>query len=150
MPILALVSSMPMHSYAQVFVMRHQMSLCRFPSFRAGSFLAFWNPKKLPAAFLLHTNRLVQYQSNSRNAISREQLGYYRFLLCTQGTFSIRPRGIILTKPTQCWYSWTLNNDWNLGIWQRNRFSHPNMAEGVFVKEFRIDRAALAPLPPPL
>ncbi len=34
----------------------------------------------------------------------------------------------------QCRYLWTLYCDWNLGIWQRNRFSHLNMAEGVFVQ----------------
>ncbi len=33
-----------------------------------------------------------------------------------------------------CRYSWTLHCDWNLGIWQRNRFSHPNIAELVFVQ----------------
>ncbi len=30
-----------------------------------------------------------------------------------------------------CRYSWTLYWGWNLGIWQRNRFSHPNIAEVV-------------------
>jgi hypothetical protein len=34
----------------------------------------------------------------------------------------------------QCRYSWTLYCDWNLGIWQRNRFSHPNIAEVVFIQ----------------
>ncbi len=31
--------------FAQVFVMRHQMSCCRFSSLPAGSLVAFWNPK---------------------------------------------------------------------------------------------------------
>jgi hypothetical protein len=52
--------------FSQVFVMRHQMSCCRFPSFSAGSLVAFSNPKKtLAAALLLHANHPVQYQSNS-------------------------------------------------------------------------------------
>ncbi len=33
-----------------------------------------------------------------------------------------------------CRYSWTLYCGWNLGIWQRNRFSHPNIAEVVYVQ----------------
>jgi hypothetical protein len=32
------------------------MSCCRFPSFPAGSFVAFWNPKNPPAALLLLVN----------------------------------------------------------------------------------------------
>ncbi len=33
-----------------------------------------------------------------------------------------------------CRYSWTLYCGWNLGIWQSNRFSHPNIAEVVDVR----------------
>ncbi len=33
-----------------------------------------------------------------------------------------------------CRYSWTLYCDWSLGIWQINRFFHPNIAEVVFLQ----------------
>jgi hypothetical protein len=33
-----------------------------------------------------------------------------------------------------CRYSWTLYCDWNRGIWQRNQFSHPNIAEVVLLQ----------------
>jgi hypothetical protein len=33
-----------------------------------------------------------------------------------------------------CRYSWTLYCGWNLGIWQWNWFSHPNIAEVVYVQ----------------
>jgi hypothetical protein len=102
--------------FAQVFVMRHHMSCCRFPSFPTGSLLAFWNPKKPPAALLLPTNGPVQYQSNSIiTIISWEQPEYYRFLICDQGTFCVRPRGIILVKSTQIrWFSrWSGGEGWS-------------------------------------
>ncbi len=86
---------------AQVFVVRYQMSCCRFPFFPAGSLMAFWNP---PAALLLHTNHPVQYQLNSiiTRTVSWEQQGYYGFLLCTQGHFSsAKGWGITLIESTQ-------------------------------------------------
>ncbi len=71
------------------------MSCCRFPSFPAGSLVTFWNLKSPPAALLLLTNHIVQYQSYSKitKTVSREQSGYYGFLLCTQATFSSKPMG---------------------------------------------------------
>jgi hypothetical protein len=47
--------------------------------------------------------------------VSWEQLGYYRFVLCTQGTFCSRPRGITLIEPTQIrWFSrWSCGGGWS-------------------------------------
>ncbi len=42
-----------------------------------------------------------------------------------------------IAGPALCRYSWTLRCDWNLGIWQRNWFFHPNIAEVVFVQVTR-------------
>ncbi len=97
--------------------MRHQMSCCRFPSFPADSLVAFWNPKNPPAALLLHTNHPVQYQWNSRitRTVSWQQAGYYGLLLCAQGTFCSRPRGITLIESTQIrWFSrWSGGGGWS-------------------------------------
>ncbi len=73
-----------------------------------------WNP---PSALLLLTNHIVHYQSNSiiTRTVSWEQLGYYGFLLCTQGTFCFRPREITLMESTQIrWFlRWSGRGGWS-------------------------------------
>ncbi len=60
---------------------------------------------------------------NYKDVIQRK--GFYLEQHVCKGRHSI---------PDQCRYSWNLYCSWNLGIWQRNLFSHPNSAEVVYVK----------------
>jgi hypothetical protein len=93
---------------AHVFIMRHQISCCRFHSLPAGSLVPFWNPKNPPAALLLHNNHLVQYQTNSiiKRTVSWEKPGYHGFLLCARETFCIKTRGSPWLSPLSSDGSW--------------------------------------------
>ncbi len=104
--------------FALVFVMRHQMSCCRFLYFFSGPTCGFLkkpqNPQQL-CCFI--TIAPVQYQSSSIIAliVSWEWPGDYGFLLCAQKTFCFKPRGIILVESSQIrWLSiWLGEGGWS-------------------------------------
>jgi hypothetical protein len=85
----------------------------------------FGTQKTLPAALLLHNNHPVQFQLNSiiMRIVSWEQLGYLGFLLCAQGTFCSRPRGITMIESTQIrWFwRWSGRGGWSGGAVAQQR-----------------------------
>ncbi len=89
--------------FAQVFVMKHQMSCCRFHCFSSGLTCGLLKNYRIPQQLCCFIPTApVQYQSFSRTkmTVPREWLEDY-FLLCAQGTFFFRPRGITLIESTQ-------------------------------------------------
>jgi hypothetical protein len=56
---------------SQVLVMRHQMSCCRFPSFSAGSLMAFCNPKNPLAALMLCQDIKSSYYAGQGDHLDR-------------------------------------------------------------------------------
>ncbi len=74
-----------------------------FLPFQQAHLWPFGTQRTLQQLCCFYTNHPVQYQLNSiiTRTVSWEQPGYYGFLLCTQGAFYIRPRGITLIESTQ-------------------------------------------------
>jgi hypothetical protein len=65
-------------------------------------------PVEPPSSFVAHTNCpsavLVEFHNNNDSVM--RVVGYFGLLLCTQGTFCVKPGGIILVESTQIrWFS---------------------------------------------
>jgi hypothetical protein len=94
------------------------MSCCQFFCFSSRLFCSLFknnrNPQQL--CFCIPTTP-AQYKSSSMIAIivSREYPGDFRFLLCIQGTFCFKPRGIIFIESSQIrWFSrWSSGGGWS-------------------------------------
>ncbi len=104
--------------FAQVFVMRHQMSCCGFFFFSSGLTCGLLKSHRTPhAALLLHTilPSAVPVEFHNYNDIFTRVARRLPVLLCAQGTFCFKPRGVILVESTQIrWFSrWSSGGSWS-------------------------------------
>jgi hypothetical protein len=85
-----------------VFVKRHQMYCCRFPSFPAGLLRPFGTQRTLQQlCCFLPTKSAVPFKFCDHKDSVMRAAG-----ICSQRTFCSKPRGIILIESTQSrWFS---------------------------------------------